>query len=103
MSRTFFALGPSPYDEDCLQMGVAPNEECRAEVVRYVEQLNRVLPIPSHLAARGVRYGVRFFPYESDAGGYYEAVIHYDDDDEEAVEFVFNDVEVNLPANWDAQ
>lgn len=99
MTRDYLELGPSPYDEDCLQMGVATNEECRAECERFKALLERVLPIPDHLP--NVKYGIKFFPYDSEAGGYYEVVIYFDRDDEAALEFVFGSVESNIPAKWE--
>lgn len=98
MARNFLELGPSPYDEDCLQMGVATNEECKAECERFKALLERLIPIPERLP--NVKYGVKFFPYESEAGGYYEVVIYFNSDDELECEFVFDSVEANIPATW---
>jgi hypothetical protein len=99
MARDYYELGPSPVEEDCLQMGVATNAECKAECVRYRELLERLLPVPESLHG-AAWYGVKFFPYDSDAGGYYEAVIYFDDANEEAVNFVFDTVEPGLPLTW---
>lgn len=98
--RDYFELGPSPVEEDCLQMGEATNDACRAECVRYKELLERVRPIPPHLADDGVRYRVHFFPYDAPAGGYYEVVLCYDDNGEGHVAFA-HELEGTLPLTWE--
>ena len=99
--RDYLELGPSPSDEDCLQMGVATNEECKAECERFKRQLERLIPIPERLP--NVKYGVKFFPYDSDAGGYYEVVIYFDSNDELECEFVYESVESSIPRMWDEE
>lgn len=100
--RNYFELGPTPIEEDCLQMGVASNEECKAECERYKALLERLLPIPDPLSEL-MSYRVKFFAYDSPAGGYYEVVIIADDAIQECVDFVFNVVEANIPLTWDQQ
>ena len=97
--RDYLELGPSPVEEDCLQMGVASNKECKAECERFQRLLERVIPIPDRLP--NVKYGVKFFPYEGPAGGYYEVVIYFDGNNEQECEFVLGSVEANVPQTWD--
>jgi hypothetical protein len=47
---------------------------------------------------RGACFGVKSFPH--DFGSYYEVVIHFDDDYDEAADFAY-EVERNLPETWE--
>ncbi len=90
-------LGPTPAEEDCAQVG-RPNyrdqalKECRA----YMRLLKRVFGEPPS----GGRFALTREAH--DFGTYYEVVIQYEEQDEEASAFAFR-VEANLPAEWDAQ
>ena len=97
MQMDYLTLGPTPADESCEQADGCRNK-IRRENNAYKRQLERMFPIPD--ALQSVRFSVKSFPH--DFGSYTEVVVHYDCDDETAVEFAFN-VESNLPANWDAQ
>jgi hypothetical protein len=90
-------LGPTPPEEACAQVGQPDYQkqalkECRA----YIHQLLRVFggpPSGAHFALARESH---------DFGTYYEVVIQYDAQDEEASQFALH-VEANLPAEWDVQ
>ena len=91
--KNWLYLGPNPCEEECVDMN--DYSEHRAEVRRYVEMLKeRFIDAPE-----GAWFGVKRED-GSDAGTYYEAVVYYLEDDEEASNFAFF-VEGNCPVTWD--
>ena len=90
--KNWLYLGPNPCEEDCVSMH--DYTEHRAEVRKYVEMLKeRFIDAPE-----GAWFGVKRED-GSDAGTYYEAVVYYLDDDNEASDFAFF-VESNCPMTW---
>jgi len=95
--KDYLTLGPTPYDEPCAQLGTDHfYAKSRIESDAYINQLLRQFGEPP---------GLCFFrtkPFHHEFGTYYEVVITFFDDDEEAVRFAYN-VENNLPAQWDQE
>ena len=90
--KNWLYLGPNPCEEECVSMN--DYEGHRAEVRRYAQLLTEVfVNIPD-----GAWFGVKRED-GSDAGTYYEAVIYYFENDEEASNFAFF-VESNCPMRW---
>jgi hypothetical protein len=90
-------IGPVPNGEICAQLGADNYEKLsKIESKAYANQIQRMFP--------DMPYGV-FIKRTSnphDFGTYYELAIQYDINEEEAVEFV-NNIEGNLPEEWDDQ
>lgn len=95
--RDYLTLGPTPYDEPCAQLGTDHfYAKSRIESDAYIHQLLRQFGDPP---------GLCFFrtkPFHHEFGTYYEVVITFFDDDEEAAHFAYH-VENNLPARWDEE
>jgi len=90
--KNWLYLGPNPCEEECAPMD-DPSAHI-AEVRRYAQLLkDKFLNIPD-----GAWFGVKRED-GSDYGSYYEAVVYYLEDDEEASEFAFF-VESNSPLTW---
>ena len=87
-------LGPTPIEESCVQVEKDGDyiQAMRKEVSRYVVGLRRIFPLP------GIFF--RMKRNEHDLGTYYEAAVHYNDDDRTAVENALF-VESNLPNTWE--
>lgn len=94
----FLYLGSVPSDEECIQVESDANyiQPMLNECNRYKELLEKLFPIPNHLKGH-LEFKIKRESYE--AGPYYEVIIRYDEDLEEAVNFAFY-VENNLPSNW---
>jgi len=91
--KEWLYLGPNPCNETCVNMN--DFEGHRAEVKRFVQLLNdKFTNIPE-----GAWFGLKRED-GSDYGTYYEAVVYYFEDDEEASNFAFF-VESNSPVTWD--
>lgn len=92
-------LSSTPINEDCVQVSSNTNylEPMREECSRYKQMLIDRFPIPEYLAPY-VGFAIKRFDH--DFGGYYEVVIKYNTDNEEAVDFMVF-VENNLPETWD--
>jgi len=90
--KNWLYLGPNPCEEECVQMDDYSGH--REEVRRYAQLLkDRFLNTPE-----GAWIGIKRED-GSDAGTYYEAVVYYLEDDEEASNFAFF-VESNCPMTW---
>ncbi len=96
--KCYIELGSTPINEDCVQ--VQSDKDYLVNMItecsNYVELLEETFPIPDELI--GLTYFGRK-SFDHDFGRYYEAVIYYDDEIEESVQFAY-DVESNLPTNW---
>lgn len=90
-------LGPTPPEEPCAQVGwLNYREQALKECRAYIRQLKRDFGEPPP----GARFALSQEMH--DFGTYYEVVVQYDTEDEEASVFAFR-VEANLPSTWDAQ
>lgn len=78
--RDFINIGPTPFEEDCAQVG-SPNyqKEGKEECLRFCSLLQRMYPA-------GV-FKVKSFPH--DFGSYYEVVAYFDTENEEQEEAAF--------------
>ena len=90
----YVEIGPSPVEEDCVQMGVGTAQEMIDECNRFKELLERLFPVPEGINAY---YHVKRFPY--DLNSYYEVVVVYDDEDDESTDFAYNVCD-NQPLRW---
>ena len=90
--KNWLYLGPSPCEEECAQMN--DYEAHIAEVRKYVQMLkDRFLDIPE-----SAWFGLKRED-GSDYGTYYEAVVYYLENDQEASDFA-SFVESNCPFKW---
>ena len=90
--KNLFYLGPNPCEEECADMHDYSAHV--AEVRRYVQMLNdRFINVPE-----SAWFGIKRED-GSDYGTYYEAVVYYLEDDEEASNFALF-VESNCPMTW---
>lgn len=92
--REYIEIGPSPAEEECVQIG-DPNYSklARAECHRFIDAIRQKLgPEVDGAALR-----VKSSPH--DFGTYMEVVCYYDDDDPISTEYAF-DCESNAPQRW---
>lgn len=91
----YVTLGPSPVDEDCVQVGCDDYQsQAKAECRRFKELLKKKFGEPPF----GAWFKIKGFPH--DFGTYYEVIIEYTDTEEEAEEFAYH-CENNLPQTWE--
>lgn len=99
MCFDYLNLGSSPYEEDCIQVSqyidyiIPMKQECN----RFKELLENKFPIPQNLIGQ-VYFKIK--TYHHDFGDYSEVAIIFNDNIDEAIQFVYN-VESNLPATWE--
>ena len=92
--RPYIEIGPSPCNENCVQVGddnyaTAAREEC----LRFIQLIRNTLgpePVGAELKVKG-------FPH--DFGTYYEVVCYYNEDDEVSTQYAFN-CESGAPDTW---
>ena len=91
-------FGPTPAGEPCQQVGMPTYDHQRAmqECRAFRKQLIRQFGEPPF----GAMLKVKSFPH--DFGSYMEVCGVFDENEEEAVEYVYN-IEAHLPENWDAE
>ena len=94
----FETLSCVPCDEDCQQVGMDSYEptKAKAECRAFLHQLIRQFGNPPE----GARLTIKSFPH--DWGNYMEVCGVFDENIEEAVNYVYN-IEANLPENWDEE
>jgi len=101
----YLELGPTPYNEDCAQVGTdnysyKAGKECNI----YSRQLWRFLKDKRGITQETAPYSfniiTKSFPH--DFGSYYEVCAKYSDGDEVAIELAFW-LEDNLPGEWDEE
>ena len=93
--RDYLSLGTTPWEEDCAQVGEENYiEKARKECARFIEGLEHYFGGPPY----GVTFKATANPH--DFGTYYDVVVWYDINDEEAVKYAF-DVEGNIPRTWE--
>ena len=95
--RETYELDMTPYDEPCAQVGdEAYRENVRLEFAAIKAQLIRMFgepPAGAYLKSQSAPH---------DFGTYYELAVVYNDESEEASEYVSR-VENDFPASWDAE
>src|SRR5215204_1917545 len=93
--RKYLELGASPYDTDCVQVGVENyGVLALAECNRYRRQLEEQF---KDRLTTTITFGVKKFGHGDNR--YFEAVVYFDADDPAQVEYAYY-VEANLPAKW---
>lgn len=98
MSKTYFELGPSPYDEPCAQLGAEDYlSQHQIELKALINQLYRVFP---DAIDEGLYFRKKWFSH--DFGDYAEVVVWFDDEKDSHNEMV-RIIEENFPANWDEE
>ena len=89
----YLELGPTPFEEDCVQVSKDDYvEDMKKEVRTYVHQLQRMFP----------QADIRMRKFSHDFGGYYEAIVVYDEFDEKSCEFAYM-MDDQIPARWDKE
>jgi hypothetical protein len=92
--RDFLEIGPSPPEEDCVQVG---EEDCsrraKIECQHYIDALRKKLGEEPDGASLGIKSN------SHDFGTYYEVVCRYDDDDPEAASYALK-CESEGPKTW---
>ena len=93
--HNYFCIGPSPYEEECAQVGEPGyREQAVAECTRYIELLRRTIgPEPEGAALR-----VKWFAH--DFGSYCEVVCDFNPDMPASVEYALR-CEDHTPATWE--
>jgi hypothetical protein len=91
----YIALGPTPCDEECAQVGdddyyVKSREECR----RYKELLLKLFGEPPEGAS------IRSKSFSHDFGSYSEVIVSFQVNNQIAEDYAYN-IESNLPAKWE--
>lgn len=92
----YIELGPTPYDEQCSQVGDDDFAvRSTKEMTVYKNQLNRMFPEVAN--SQTLAFAIKWFPH--DFGTYGEVVVKYIPGNEE--EDIVYHIERNLPAYWD--
>lgn len=90
----YVSIGSTPAGEECAQVGSDNySHQARIEGKIFIQQLKR--QFGEHPNAY---FKLKSFPH--DFGSYYEVVVVFNDDNEEACNFAYN-VEANTPEFWD--
>lgn len=90
----YLYLGPTPYEEDAIQLTpTCDTIAMRKQVRDYVTMLEQRFPDAPEEAYFSIKSEYH------DYGTYYEAIVKYNEDNEDAVKYAFC-VESNLPARW---
>jgi hypothetical protein len=96
--KEYMVAGPSPYDEDCAQVGTVDYyDKSKAEMTAYINQLNRLF---SDAESKGIDFKIKRFYH--DFGTYGEVCMYWNIDNEISDQYVYI-IESNLPSNWDEQ
>lgn len=92
------SLGPTPYEEPCLQLGSPEYDEIEAkkECRRFIELLRKKFGEEPP----GAMLKITRNPH--DFGVYLDVVVQYDASNEYAVEYAFK-LERELPASWEEE
>jgi hypothetical protein len=103
MTFEFIELGSSPANENCVQVSKTQDyqNEMKKECKAYSNQIKRVMLANNYNIDN---LNIRIFTkgFEHDFGMYYEVVIKYPYDIEEACNAAYW-CEANLPLDWDEQ
>ncbi|MDB9427178.1 hypothetical protein PN437_20150 [Microcystis aeruginosa CS-564/01] len=83
--RDYIEIGPTPINEDCVQIGVSNySRKATKEASIFVDQLRRQFgPEPI-----GTSLSIKWFSH--DFGAYVSVVCYYDQDSEESVNYAFS-------------
>jgi hypothetical protein len=96
MSREYFCIGSSPYEEDCAQVGTPDyHRKAIAECHRFIQRIRDTLgPEPE-----GAELRIKAF--EHDLGTYHEVVCWYDTSFPASFAYAQR-CEDEMPATWEA-
>ena len=93
--RDYLSLGPTPVEEDCVQVGKPDySTVAREECEKFVELLKKKFPRYQEF---GCTFKVKSNPH--DFGEYYNVVVNYYVDDKMSAEYALF-VEHNTPLTW---
>lgn len=93
----YLEIGCTPHGEDCAQVGTDNyRERAIRECNALINQMVRLLGEPPP----GARFSVA--GNRHDFGTYYEVRVHYDEANQQAVDYAFL-AEASVPENWDTQ
>jgi hypothetical protein len=93
--QDFITLGTAPIDEPCAQLGQSDDDgKARAACRRFLGRLRQTFGDEPP----GARFAIKSFP--RDFGTYYEVVILFDTEDEQAAHYAYR-CENELPATWE--
>ena len=93
--QDFITLGTAPIDERCAQLGQNDyDDKVKGECRRFIRLLRQTFGDEPP----GARFAIRDFAH--DFGTYYEVVVFFDTDDEEAAHYACR-CEDELPATWE--
>ena len=88
----YIDIGPSPAEEDCVQVGVENyRERAQVEMGRYIHAIRDTVGVEPP----GARLRIKWFPH--DFGTYGSVVVEYYDD--EGMEYAFR-AEREAPERW---
>lgn len=90
----YLTLGPTPYSEECQQVGTPEFDGAKAktELKTFADQLRRLFP--------KCRFGIKTFPH--DFGSYSEVVVYFDNNNEQSIKDAF-EAEGAIPEHWDEE
>lgn len=99
MTREYLNIGPTPYDESCLQVGgmSSPNQR-RTESKVFANQIERYYPVPEECS-------VVVKSFQHDFGNYHEVCVVYDCEDSDQSQWAYS-VEADTKdklAEWDKE
>ena len=98
MNIEYMEIGPTPYEEDCIQIGdLNYSTLAKKEMDEYVNQLYRMFPDAN---SRGVSFKIKWFNH--DFGRYGEVCIYWDLDNSDADDYAY-EIERSLPSHWDEE
>ena len=95
----YIVIGECPYDEDSLQVGRDSSIELKKQAQRFADGIKRyyskkisVFPLND--------FAVSIKRNEHDFGTYYDAIVQFNPDNEEAVNLAY-EIESQCPVTWD--
>ena len=92
--RDYTSIGPSPCDEECVQVGTPDYMAlARPECQRFLELIRKELG-PEPPGAQ-----LRIKSNAHDFGSYLDVVCYFDDQDEEATDYAYR-CEADAPQTW---
>ena len=98
MVMEYIEIGPTPYDENCAQVGDDDyRKDAKKEMDVYINQLNRTF---IDAKSKGIAFKQRWFDH--DFGAYGEVCIYWNTENEIADEYAYV-IERNLPSDWDEE
>jgi hypothetical protein len=98
MVMEYIQIGPTPYDENCAQVGDDDyRKDAKKEMDVYINQLNRTF---IDAKSKGIAFKQRWFDH--DFGAYGEVCIYWNTENPVADEYAYV-IERNLPSDWDEE